>query len=471
MTPEELEVDYLLKGESGTVEFKRCGNQPEHDVFETICSFANRSGGNLFLGVSDDGAILGIPKTTLLAIQRNITNVVSNKNAFSAPPSLEFDPIDYGEKAVLRIWVPPSSAVHQYKGTIYDRIGDSDVRLTTDAQISLLYIRKQNAYTERRVFKYVEREDLELDLLPIVRQMAANKKPDHPWVAMSDEELFRSARLYQKDYATGEEGFNLAGVLLLGRDDVVASVCPSYITDAVVRRIDEERYDDRLTITANLFRAYTQLVEFGQKHLPDTFALEGTQAVSPRDIILREIVANSLMHREYAHPLPARMVIDGQLLSTTNASRALFEGHIDLGNFKPTPKNPIIASFFNQIGRAEALGSGTRILYRYSRIYTGRDPVLEEGDVFKASVPLQRINKETVAPSHGSPVCGTASSDRDLVLRLMRQRGSISNGEVRSALNLTPSKARRLLAALVDDGLVTATGSTRDRRYYPAESR
>ena len=35
-------AQYLLQGEGISLEFKRCGNQPGADVFETICAFVNR---------------------------------------------------------------------------------------------------------------------------------------------------------------------------------------------------------------------------------------------------------------------------------------------------------------------------------------------------------------------------------------------------------------------------------------------
>ena len=38
-------------GETVAVEFKRCGNGIESDTYETVCSFLNRFGGDLFLGV------------------------------------------------------------------------------------------------------------------------------------------------------------------------------------------------------------------------------------------------------------------------------------------------------------------------------------------------------------------------------------------------------------------------------------
>lgn len=47
---------------------------------------------------------------------------------------------------------------------------------------------------------------------------------------MTEEELLRSAGLYGTDVATGESGYNLAAILLLGKDEVIQSVCPAYET-------------------------------------------------------------------------------------------------------------------------------------------------------------------------------------------------------------------------------------------------
>ena len=53
---------YIQTGEGISVEFKRCGSQPGQDMFETICSFANRQGGSILLGVRDDGAWRAFPR-------------------------------------------------------------------------------------------------------------------------------------------------------------------------------------------------------------------------------------------------------------------------------------------------------------------------------------------------------------------------------------------------------------------------
>ena len=250
------------------------------------------------------------------------------------------------------------------------RIADADIKLTSDIQITSLAIRKRGLYSERRVYPWVSKSDLRMDLLQKTRQLvAASHSKEHPWVSLNDDEPIRAARLWSRDAETGEEGFTLAAILIAGSDDLIFDVLPAYRTEALLRRNDVDRYDDRTTIRTNLIDAYDELLAFGKKLLPEAFALDETQRVNPQDVIIRELVSNTLMHREYSSPHTAKLEIGRDYIATRNASRSAYAHPITLDNFDPTPKNPVIANFFTQIGRSESLGSGTRKLYKYSRLY------------------------------------------------------------------------------------------------------
>lgn len=459
MTPSEFEK-VLAQGEGISVEFKRCGNLPGNDVFETICSFSNRQGGSLYLGVEDAPTlgvipnVVGISPDRALEIQRTIANRVNNPNSFNVAPALEFESFEYEGKLVLRVWVPVGSIVHKFKGVVYDRVADADCKVATDTQLSAMYIRKQEYYSERKVFPYLSKSDLRIDLLQRVRQMALAKRANHPWGSMSDDDLLRSANLYLKDYETGVEGFTLAAALIIGCDDVIASIAPAYKTDAYVQRDNVDRYDDRLVVKTNLIEAYDRLLEFSQKHLPDKFYLEETQAISLRDVISRELIANMLMHREYTNPFPAKFVIDRAGIHTENACRPRFVGSLNPDSFNPLPKNPIIAEFFGNIGRAEALGSGTRNLFKYSWAYGGGQPSLVEGDVFTATVPLNATSS------------AAKKLDVDWVIcRMLESNGSLSIPAVASVAGVTERTVRRHVAEMVETGKLEPVGETKARRY------
>lgn len=191
-------------------------------------------------------------------------------------------------------------------------------------------------------------------------------------------------------------------------------------------------------------------------HLPDKFFLGGTQTVSLRDVICRELIANTLIHREYTSPFPAKLVIDSEGIRTENANRPRFIGRLTPERFNPLPKNPIIAEFFTNIGRADTLGSGTRNLFKYAWAYGGSQPELDEGDVFEAVVPLLR----------GSASAARAPFDVDeVIFRMMRDYGFATIQDVAAIAGVTERTVRRHLAPLVTSGEVAALGSTRNRRF------
>lgn len=204
---------------------------------------------------------------------KNFIKVVSNPALFSPTVYLVPEKIDYDEeRTIIHIHVPPSSEVHSYKKVIYDRVDDADVKVTATGAIAQMYIRKQNIFTEKKIYPYAKLEDLRLDLLSKIRIMAQNHAGGtHSWKSMDDVELLKSAGLYGRDIATGEEGYNLAALMLLGKDDVILNVAPAYVTDALVRKVNVDRYDDREVIKTNLIESYDRLMDFGKKHLPDKF--------------------------------------------------------------------------------------------------------------------------------------------------------------------------------------------------------
>ena len=104
-----------------------------------------------------------------------------------------------------------------------------------------------------------------------------------------------------------------------------------------------DRYDDRDVIVTNLLDSYDRMSEFAKKHLSDPFVLDGMQSVSARDAILREIISNSLAHRDYSSGYVAKMVIEKDRIFTENSNRTHGYGNLNLNTFEPFPKNPAIS--------------------------------------------------------------------------------------------------------------------------------
>ncbi|MDR1533100.1 MAG: putative DNA binding domain-containing protein [Clostridiales bacterium] len=456
----------LAVGETVAVEFKRCGAGIEADAYETVCAFLNRFGGDVYLGVEDDGTVSGVPEKAAPDMVKNFINMVGNPDAISPTAYLAPEVFQYEGKTVIHIRVPVSADVHTYKRVVYDRAGDADIRVKGTNRIAEMYIRKHNIFTERRVFKYVTEEDLRLDLIPRLRQMAVNRIIDHPWGMLGDLEMLKSAGLYGEDKATGDKGYLLAAVMLLGKDDVIRSVVPAYRTDALLRKVNVDRYDDRLMVQTNLIESYGLLMGFAEKHLWDKFYLEDDARISLRNAIAREILANTLMHREFTSSYVAKFVIEKDRMFTENANRAASDNPITPENLEPNPKNPIVAAFFRNIGLADELGSGVRKLFRYVTRYSGKDPQLLDGDVFRTIVPLDdsysfdaKLGENQRAKSKGKICTLNCTLSEKTIIEFVRNNPSATQDAISKAIGRSVRTVKTDMAHLREIGLLVREGS------------
>lgn len=286
--------------------------------------------------------------------------------------------------------------------------------------------------------------------------------------------------------------------MLLGKDDVILNVAPAYVTDALVRKVNVDRYDDREVIKTNLIESYKQLLEFGRKNLPDKFFLEDTVNKSLRNTIVREMVSNALMHREFTSSYTAKFVIEKDRMYVENANRATREGIITVNNLEPNPKNPII--FFRNIGYADQLGSGVRNLFKYSKFYSGKEPEFAEGDVFRIVVPLDdeysydfkqiyekdnknepiqdknesiRVENEPIQDKNepikveNEPIRNNniLEASEYKLLTLIQQNAESTRKELALKMNVSLSTVKRLLVRLQKANIIVREGNNRKGRW------
>ena len=394
-------------------------------------------------------------------MKKEFVDLCNNSEKINPTVHLEMKEYVYEGKHILYIFVHESSDVHKTVNKIYDRCEDGDFDITNNTtQISEMYIRKRSTYIENKIYPFASIDDLRIDLIDRARKMAANRTSNHPWSKMTDLEMLRSAALYEKNLETGKEGFNLACILLFGKDDTISSALSYYKTDAILRVEDIDRYDDRDDIRTNLVESYERLTDFIKKHLNDKFYIEGDQRINVRDVIARELCANLLIHREYSNPYPAKLVITKDAIYTENANKPRMIGYIDLNNYTPYPKNPKIAAFFKEIGLADELGSGIKKIAKYTKIYSGEVPFFKEDEVFKVKVP---IIKNVV--DDGKKI--DSFELKELILDFIVNSNGRTRDEINQyiypklnyELNSMNSKVRTALTALRKKGLIKNVGS------------
>ena len=488
MIPTELHK-LISGGESLTVEFKRSQTDITKDVYETVCAFSNREGGHIFLGVKDNGEILGVDPDRVDKIKKEFVTSINNENKMYPP--LYLSPVDYTEdgKTIIYIRVPVSSDVCRCNGRIYDRNHESDIDITHHSdEVYQLYARKSGTYFVNKVFPAFNISDLRPDLFDRARRMTRSRTDNHPWLAMSDEEILRSTGLILKDASSGNEGLTLAAILLFGTDQLILSVLPQHKTDAIFRVFNTDRYDDRDVIITNLFESYDRLLDFGKKHLNDSFHIDGVQRVSARDHILREIISNLLSHRDYSNAFVAKFVIEKDKLYTENANLTHGHGPLDPASFQPFPKNPPISKVFREVGLADELGSGMRNTYKYTKMYSGGEPKFVEDSIFRITVPLNDISTTKVGPDSTAADFGTTkigtndgtvndivndtvngtvklSEKENSVLKAIIDNTRITKSQISMLLDISESTVARATKKLKELGIIHRSGADKDGHW------
>lgn len=382
-------VSYLEAGEGTRIEFKEASTEIPASFYETVCSFLNKEGGTILLGVNDDSEVIGISKEHVTKFIKSIIASSNDPDLINPPVTLSPREVEVKNKSVIIVKLNVSSQVHKCRSVVFDRENDCDLRLLDEGRIKEIYFRKRQVFTESQIVKNLTLEDLDEKLFEKAKSIIRASHPDHAWLELTNIELLKSSLLYKKDFQTGEEGLTHASALIFGKDQTIQSLFPAYKVEAMVRINDLDRWDDRLTLRTNLIDTYRQLMDFIRKHLPERFFLEKDQRKDLREIIFREFIANIIVHREYTNARATELIIYKDYVVATNPNRAMFHGPLDIYSFSPYAKNPNIRKFFTAFGWTDEIGSGIRNMTKYLRYYTpGAIPQFIEDDIFKTEIPL-----------------------------------------------------------------------------------
>nr|WP_225969595.1 RNA-binding domain-containing protein [Treponema pedis] len=248
------EVNKVIQsGEKIDVEFKESKDALTKDIYDSVCSFNNRNGGHILLGVNDKRKIVGVNPDKIDKIIKEFTTSINNAQKVYPPLYLLPVPVKVGKKTIIYIRIPEGCQVCRHNGKIWDRSYDGDINVTDNSELVYkMYARKQSSYFVNTVYPNLGIDFLDTLVIEKAGKMAIAREQDHSWKYMDDEELLRSANLILTDPETNKEGITLASILLFGKDNSIMSVLAQHKTDAIFRVENKDRYDDRDVIITNL---------------------------------------------------------------------------------------------------------------------------------------------------------------------------------------------------------------------------
>ena len=384
MTEEQF-IKLSQKGEGTQIEYKTCTEQVSESLYETVCSFLNHSGGQILVGVKDDGEIIGVNPDKAEKLKANIITSIKNKDLFMPCPYFTPEIMEVNNKTVLLLDIPCGQYVYRYNDRFWDRNGDADIDVTDHPELLLsLFERKNPHLFEERIVKNLTMDNLDHETFQFCRNILAVIKPGHPWLQLTDEEILVHTHIAKKNSISGELELKYAALILFGKEEAIEDFIPRYRFEALFHMCTYEqyndmtqfpnRYDDRRTMRCNLIKVYDQLTQFTERYLPDKFYLPSgsTRREDIRWDLFREIIANLCVHADFSTGYACFFHVFKDRVVTKNPTRLSPEnpeGELTLQQLNNYTKNPLLVRVFHELSWVEDMGSGTRNILRYAPLY------------------------------------------------------------------------------------------------------
>ena len=454
--------------ETQNIEWK----QTWHDEYlKWICGFANAQGGKLYIGVRDDGQVVGIENSKRLL--EDLPNKIFNALGISTDVNLhQENGMEY-----LVITVRPSTYPVNYHGEYYRRSGSTNRQLQGIA-LSDFLTSKSGLRWEDSTVDGVTVEDLDKESLDIFRRQAVRSgRRMETEIKVSNRQLLESLGLLTPN------GLSRAAVMLFHRQpDKWIPGC--YTTIGKFSSPSHLLFQDE--IHGSLFLQAERALELIYlKYLTAPVHFEGINRIElypfPRDAV-REALYNALMHSSWESGQPIQIRIEENNFYINNGG-ALPDGWTieTLYNYhRSSQHNPKIATAFYYAGYVEKWGRGIQVIKDQCESYgllppeyivTGSDIALKlsrsctQPEDTKDTKDTKDTN-DTNDTNDTTQAIGAGSSLGDAVLSLLRENPDLTQAALASELGCSVVTVKRTMRRLKDKGMLSRRGSSRAGSWH-----
>lgn len=448
----------MLFQESETVELKEV---VVDDIKKEIIAFANCDGGKLYIGVKDDGTVIGLDNADSVSLQ--ISNMVRDAIKPDITMFLHYETIVENGKNVVVVDIQRGTDRPYYlakKGMrpegVYVRQGYSSVPATDTA------IRRMIKETDGDRFEAMRCLNQDLTFEATKKEFELRKTDFEP-------QQMRTLKLIDQDGLYS----NLA--LLL------SDQCVHTIKVAVFQGTDQTIFKDRREFTGSLMQQMNEVYDFIDFRNQTRATIEKLYRVDVRDypeVAVREALLNLLVHRDYSFSASAFISIYEDRIEFVSIG-GLMPG-IDLEDVMvgiSVCRNQDLANVFYRLHLIEAYGTGMgKIMKAYESMQV--KPVIETTkNAFKIILPNINAKYETenatVKTKSGTPVTAhtekVLSDEEEKILEYARKHGAITKNDVIGLLEVSASTAARVIRKMVKTNLLEQKGKARNTHYTIAE--
>ena len=353
----------------------------ETSLAQEMVAFSNSGGGFIFIGVSNDGTFTCLGRDDMGRLNQLVSNAASQQVRPPVNPLTENIATPNG--LVMRVDIPDgmSKPYMDKNGVIWVKSGSDKRKATSREEIQRLYQNAGLIHGDEIPVPGMTVSDLDVDYFKVFFEKTFGESLEQQDVALQN--ILHNMNLMK-------DGFlNISGALLFAKNTYFK--LPVFIVKAIAfpgNEIHETVYLDSRDIYGKLADVFHQSMSFVRSNIHHVQGVQDVNALGQPEIppiVLEELIANALIHRDYFVSAPVRIFVFEnrvEIISPGHLPNNLTIENIKSGN--SNIRNPILASFATRLLPYRGLGSGiTRALKAYPHIQFEDN---RDGNLFKVNI-------------------------------------------------------------------------------------
>lgn len=421
------------------------------DIKKEIIAFANCDGGTVYVGVADDGKVLGVENADECALQ--ISNMVRDAVKPDVTMFIHYETLECDGKAVVAVNIQRGTNRPYYlakKGLrpegVYVRQGYSSVPATDTA------IRQMIKETDGDSFENMRSINQALTF-------EATKKEFEKRNVVFGQPQMQTLKIVSADGI-----YTNLGLLL-------SEQCLHTIKAAVFEGINQNVFKDRREFSGSLMQQLNEVYDYIDFHNQTHATFRKLLRIDTRDypeVAVREALLNTLVHRDYSFRASTLISIYDDRIEFVSIGGLLPGLELDdLMMGVSVCRNPHLANVFYRLQLIEAYGTGMKkIMGAYANALV-QPKIKTTNNAFKIILPNVNFTPKAAEVHKDFEKAADLGldSNEEKVLQFLREHLMITRKETQTLLEVSQSTAGRILKAMVDSGRIKQIGGSRNTRY------
>lgn len=421
------------------------------DIKKEIIAFANCDGGTIYVGVADDGKVLGVENADECALQ--ISNMVRDAVKPDVTMFIHYETLECDGKAVVAVNIQRGTNRPYYlakKGLrpegVYVRQGYSSVPATDTA------IRQMIKETDGDSFENMRSINQALTF-------EATKKEFEKRNVVFGQPQMQTLKIVSADGI-----YTNLGLLL-------SEQCLHTIKVAVFEGINQNVFKDRREFSGSLMQQLNDVYDYIDFHNQTHATFRKLLRIDTRDypeVAVREALLNTLVHRDYSFRASTLISIYDDRIEFVSIGGLLPGLELDdLMMGVSVCRNPHLANVFYRLQLIEAYGTGMKkIMGAYANALV-QPKIKTTNNAFKILLPNVNFTPKAAEVHKDFEKAANLAldSNEEKVLQFLREHLMITRKETQTLLEVSQSTAGRILKSMVDSGRIKQIGGSRTTRY------